>query len=313
MLNWIEKYKPHKISDFENSNYTKLYYDFKNIKNMLIYGLPGTGKTTYINLIINNYLKDKHNDDDLLNLNASDERGINTVRNKIKIFCKKKNNKNNFKLVILDESDSLTIDAQMSMRKIIEDYNNTKFIFICNYKNKIINPLISRCVVIYFNKYSNKYIQSKCLYILKNENILNNTNYDMYLSYINKFINIFNSDIRKVINNLEYIVLLKLNKYDEYIINNLFGTLTINLLNKILLNVTSIKNINDTIKLLSYYNINNIIENFNDIIITHEKLTYNNKKKLLNLLSFIDSIKKKNIDYEIILYKLLKDYIKYSK
>ena len=305
---WIEKYKPNDIKDYENSEYKKMYYNFKNIKNLLIFGEPGTGKTTYINLIAKNYFKNGLLDNDVLILNASDERGIDTVRNKIKVFCQKKINKNNFKLIILDECDSLTIDAQMSLRKILEDYNNTKFVLICNYEEKIINPLISRCVLFKFNNYSSEYINKKCIYILQNENILNDENKEMYLKYINKLIELSKNDIRRVINNLQYLIIMNLKKYDESIINNLYGILSKDLLIKLLNNINSVINIKDTIKLLSFYNINNILDLLLQIIVESE-LEIEKKKKMVDLLSYIDSIKSKNIDYEIILYKIIKEYI----
>lgn len=312
MSYWIEKYKPIDIKDYEELEYNKLFYNFKNIKNLLIYGEPGTGKTTFINIIAKNYFKNGINDDDILALNASDERGIDTVRNKIKIFCQKKINKNLFKLIILDECDSLTIDAQMSLRKILEDYENTKFVLICNYEDKIINPLISRCITVKFDNYSTKYILNKCLKILKNENILNNQNKEMYVKYINKLIKLSQNDIRRVINNLQYLHMMKLEKYDESILNNLYGILSKDLLLKLLKNIKSVINIKDTIKLLSFFNINNIIDLFLEIIIEDE-IEDIKKKEMIDLLSFIDSIKSKNIDYEIILYKVIKEYINLKK
>lgn len=307
MSYWIEKYKPNEIIDYDNHYYKNLYYEFKNIKNLLIYGNPGTGKTTYVNIIIKNYMKNKFDDDDLLILNASDERGINTVRTKIKTFCQKKLNKNQFKLIILDECDSLTQDAQMSLRKIIEDYNNTKFIFICNYENKIIKPLISRCVLIHFKNYSTEYIKKKSFDILKNENILNEDNKDMYLKYIDKLIEYSNNDIRRVINNLQYLTIMKLTKYDENILNNIYGLISKDLIKKILNNLNSMINIKDTVKLLSFYNLDNIINNILDIVIEDEN--FKNKEKMIKLLSYIDLIKNKKIDYEIVIYKVLKEYL----
>lgn len=308
MTYWIEKYHPTDIKDYENKEYNKLFYNFKNIKNLLIYGESGTGKTTFINLLTIKYFKNGLKDDDVFFLNA-DERGISVVRNKIKLFCQKKINQNNFKLIIIDECDSLTIDAQMSLRKILEDYSNTKFVLICNYQEKIINPIVSRCVIVKFKKYTNKYIMYKCLNILKTENILTTDNKEMYIQYINDLINLGNNDIRRIINNLQYITMMKLNKYDNTIINNLYGILSKDLLSKILDKIDNVINIKDTIKLLSFYNIDNIINCLIDIIVENDNFNNDKKKKLIDILSFIDSIKSKNIDYEIILYKIIKEYI----
>lgn len=308
MTYWIEKYHPVDIKDYENKEYYKLFYNFKNIKNLLIYGDSGTGKTTFINLLTIKYFKKGLKDDDVFFLNA-DERGISVVRNKIKLFCQKKINQNNFKMIIIDECDSLTIDAQMSLRKILEDYSNTKFVLICNYQEKIINPIVSRCVIVKFKKYTNKYIMYKCLNILKTENILISDNKEMYIQYINDLINLGNNDIRRIINNLQYITMMKLNKYDNTIINNLYGILSTDLLSKILDKIDNVINIKDTIKLLSFYNIDNIINCLIDIIVENNNFNNDKKKKLIDILSFIDSIKSKNIDYEIILYKIIKEYI----
>ena len=308
MSYWIEKYKPKNIIDYENEDYKNLFYEFKNIKNLLIYGKTGTGKTTFINILLNNYLLKGQDDDDLLILNASDERGINTVRTKIKTFCKKKINKNQFKIIILDECDSLTIDAQMSMRKIVEDYKNTKFIFICNYDNKIIQPLISRCVLVHFKNFSPDYIMRKSLYILKNENILNENNKKIYKSYISKLIEYSENDIRRVINNLQYLTIMKLKKYDENILNNIYGLISKDLIKKILANLKNMLNIKDTVKLLSFYNLDNIINIILDIVVDDKNIEDEKKINFINILSYIDSIKNKNIDYEIIIYKILKEY-----
>lgn len=308
MSSWIEKYKPSDINDYHNTKYTKIFYNFKNIKNLLIYGEPGSGKTTFINLIAKKFFKNGLYDNDILSLNASDERGINTVRTKIKVFCQKKINKNNFKMIILDECDSLTIDAQMSLRKIIEDYNNTKFVLICNYEEKIIYPLVSRCIVVKFQNYSTEYISNKCINILMNENILNNDNKDMYMKFINKLIELSKNDIRRVINNLQYLSSMNFKKYNDEIINNLYGILSKDLLINILNNINDIINIKDIIKLLSFYNITVIINLLTDIVIENN-FNNENKKKMIDLLSFIDSIKNKNIDYEIILYKIIKEYV----
>lgn len=309
MSYWIEKYKPKDINDYNNKNYIDLFFQFKNIKNILIYGEPGTGKTTFIDIIIKNYLINGSNDEDLLSLNASDERGIDTVRNKIKSFCKKKTNKNTFKIIVLDECDSLTNDAQMSLRKITEDYKNTKFIFICNYQNNIIKPLLSRCNIIYFKKYTNKYIYNKCIEILNNENILTDDNKEIYNQYIEQLLLYSKQDIRMVINNLQYLTKMDLKNYDENIINNIYGILSKKLLINILNNIHSVINIKDVVKLLSFYNINNIINNILEIILEDDNINNLKKKEIISLLSYIDSIKNKNIDYEIIIYKIIKEYI----
>jgi len=201
----------------------------------------------------------------------------------------------------------------MSLRKITEDYKNTKFIFICNYENKIIQPLISRCVLIHFKSFSSDYIMKKSLDILKKENILIDENKEMYKLYIKKLIEYSSNDIRRVINNLQYLTIMKLDKYDENILNNIYGLISKDLIKKILNNLENMLNIKDTVKLLSFYNLDNIIDNILEIVIENKNIKDDKKTNFISLLSFIDSIKNKNIDYEIIIYKILKDYLKITK
>ena len=109
-----------------------------NIPHLLLYGPPGTGKTTFAKLLT----KDK----ECLMLNASDERGISTIRNKVKIFAQF----NKQKFIVLDECENLTKDSQTCLRRVLEDCNSTTFIFITNYFSKIIDPIKSRTLKIRF-------------------------------------------------------------------------------------------------------------------------------------------------------------------
>lgn len=109
-----------------------------NIPHLLLYDPPGTGKTTFAKLLT----KEK----ECLMLNASDERGISTIRNKVKVFAQF----NKQKFIVLDECENLTKDSQTCLRRILEDYNSTTFIFITNYFSKIIDPIKSRTLKIRF-------------------------------------------------------------------------------------------------------------------------------------------------------------------
>ena len=140
---WTEKYRPTSFDDMlDQSPIIKIIKSMsgqKYLPNMLFYGKSGTGKTSLINCIINNYYK--NNTFSIIKLDASDDRGINTVRDEIKGFAEKKSfNIKELKLIILDEADSMTVDAQSALKRIIEIHSeNTKFCFICNYENKIIS------------------------------------------------------------------------------------------------------------------------------------------------------------------------------
>ncbi len=139
----VERYRPTNINNFvgnENiKNTIKGYIDQNDIQNLLFYGPPGCGKTTLAKLIAKNI------DCDLLYINASDERGIETIRDKVSGFASTMSFKS-LKIVILDEADFLTIMAQASLRNVIETFSrSTRFILTCNYLERIIDPLQSRC------------------------------------------------------------------------------------------------------------------------------------------------------------------------
>lgn len=150
---WIDTHRPDSLDKIKgqdrNVELFKHFLKTKQVPNLLLYGSKGTCKTS----TILSFCKDLYGDDyksHTIELNASHERGINDVRNKIKMLSKQKV-KHGFKFIILDEADSMTKDAMFALRMIMEDYANiTRFCLICNYPYKIIKPILSRCVSIYF-------------------------------------------------------------------------------------------------------------------------------------------------------------------
>ena len=208
---WVEKYRPKKINQILDQNkIIKLLNNNLKIKNkskiniphMLFFGSPGTGKTTTALAICNHLFGYKNFNKRVLELNASDERGIQIVRNKIKNFAKQtinfSNDFPNFKIIILDEADALTDDSQFALRMIIEKYSNsTRFFLICNYIYKINSALISRCAIYRFNPLSEKYIFD-CL-----KKIANKEKFQIEDINITKIINFSNGDLRKAIINLQ--------------------------------------------------------------------------------------------------------------
>jgi replication factor C subunit 2/4 len=204
-LPWIEKYRPKTLLDISSQESTiqclQNSIDSHNIPHLILYGPEGTGKTSTILAICRNLYGDKYKDY-VLELNASDERGINVVRSKIKNFVQNKtalfNNLPCYKIIILDEADSLTKDAQSALRRMIEDHSKiTRFCFICNHLSKIIEPLISRCLIFRFKSLSQNSIIQRLKYICNNEDI----EYTDELGYI--LTNISNGDLRKAINLLQ--------------------------------------------------------------------------------------------------------------
>ena len=158
---WIEKYRPTQLSDIKGQHdaislFREMLESNKPV-HFLFYGPPGTGKTSSV-LSFCNELYDKQFDQYVLSINASYDRGINMVRQKIKPFCKRSTTpfeRNghviDYKFVILDEADTLTKDAQNALRRCIEIYSyNTRFCFMCNYVNNVITPILSRCSVFHF-------------------------------------------------------------------------------------------------------------------------------------------------------------------
>lgn len=156
-LMWSEKYRPQKLEEVVNqkgiikgiSNLVKS----PDLPHMLFAGPAGVGKTTTALCIARELLKDQW-EKDTLSLNASDERGIKMVREKVKRFARERSVATSpFKIIILDEADEMTGDAQTALRRIIEDFaENTRFIIICNYLSQIIEPIQSRCVVFRFTR-----------------------------------------------------------------------------------------------------------------------------------------------------------------
>jgi replication factor C small subunit len=152
---WVEKYRPRKLSDVigQKAIVERLesYVRTKSMPHMLFAGPAGIGKTTCaIALARELYGDDWHGN--LIELNASDERGIDIVRGKIKDFARAATiGQDDFKIIFLDEADSLTNDAQAALRRTMERYTQTcRFILSCNYSSKIIEPIQSRCAVFRF-------------------------------------------------------------------------------------------------------------------------------------------------------------------
>ena len=222
----IEKYRPNKLVEvIQQSNVTKYLKISNNIPNLLLYGPSGTGKTSTIIALAKQIFK-KEFKNRVFEFNASDERGINVVRTKIKNIAKLSFNSNNpkipnWKLIILDEADVLTYDAQYALRRIMEEYGNTtRFCIICNYYSKIIEPIISRCSVFQFNIIKKNHIIKKLNKICLKENKKINKNVIEEIAKVSK------GDMRKAIN-----ILQNCFSYNKKItlkyFNNIFGYLSI--------------------------------------------------------------------------------------
>ena len=305
---WVEKYKPTDFSSFKLNNtlLSKFENNLDDFNHCILYGRAGVGKTTFINLLAQKIYKPEDLKYNVLSLNASDERGINTVRLKIKTFAKQSiYKKYKFKIIILDEADSLTYEAQTALRRIIEKYSKTtRFCFICNYDNKIIDPIKSRCNLVKFNNFSNEYITKHLTHILEQENLLT----DNFRNHINVILEISNNDLRKSIIYLETLTKLNMPNITTEIIYNIFGILDKNYLKTSLDSIENINSINENLSLFNTFSLNDIINELTDIIIDGD-FDENKKCKFLILLSEIDNIKNKRVNYDIILIKIISEYL----
>jgi len=219
----VEKYRPAVLEDYvgnENIRATiSKYLSQNDIQNLIFYGPPGTGKTTLAKLIVNNLNCDH------LYINTSDERGIETIRDKVSSFASVASFKS-IKVIILDEADFLTIQAQASLRSVIETFSrSTRFILTCNYIERIIDPLQSRCQVLKIIPPSIKDVAAHVASILDKENI------EWVKETLGPIVKQYYPDIRKILGTaqlstidnklvLDKSILIS-NNYIEQIINEL--------------------------------------------------------------------------------------------
>jgi replication factor C subunit 2/4 len=214
---WVEKYRPKLSNDilldpFIKQKIDKIVAD-KSIPNMIITGEPGTGKTSTIICLAKEIYTNTTLSEYVLELNASDDRGLYIINNTILPFCKKKIDKNINKLIILDEADSITNKAQNLLSNIIAEYRkNTRFVFICNDCSQITESIQSRCMIIKYGRLSKDNIVNKIKHICANENITYTEEGLDELLFLSDY------DIRQVINNLEciYYAYKILNKENIY-------------------------------------------------------------------------------------------------
>jgi DNA polymerase III delta prime subunit len=166
---WVEKYRPSILENYVGNEHlkdkVKGYIENGDVPHLLLYGRAGTGKTTLAKLIVNS------TNCDYMLINASDERGIDIIRNKVRTFASTVGFKDN-KIIILDEFDYMTPDAQASLRNLMETFSkHCRFILTCNYVEKVIEPIQSRCQTFQIVPPTKKDVAIQISKILKSEDI----------------------------------------------------------------------------------------------------------------------------------------------
>jgi replication factor C subunit 3/5 len=309
---WVEKYRPKNFDDIVLDDINKIIFNNilkkKYFPNLLLYGPPGTGKTTTIINLINKYQEAEgcKNKDLIIHLNASDDRGVDIVRNQINQFVNTKTLFNHgMKFIILDEVDYMTKNAQCALRYLIQQYSdNIRFCLICNYISRIDNALQNEFVRLKFCNLPSKQITSFLKKIVIQEQI--NINDEQ----IKSIQNTFNSDMRSMINYLQSNTSIVIHDNFKIISETYWEFLIINYfkkqesINKIKLHIEESCDTYDT-------RIKNYIVNFITYLIHNKEYVLNKKwlDKCQTVLHYIESNKNSYIlNYFIIsfldLYKL---------
>jgi replication factor C small subunit len=200
---WTEKYRPKNLNEIVGQEHftmdAETWIEERNMPNLLIYGKPGNGKTT-AGIAFSRTMLAEEFDDNFFEINASDDRRLETVRTTIKQIAQSGTIGNSpFRIVLLDEMDGMTSDAQNALKRIMERYsNNIRFIITCNDKNKIIFALQSRCANYHFKPLSNQLIMEVIKSILVKEKI---TRFED--SELSSFIYAMNGDMRRAVTELQ--------------------------------------------------------------------------------------------------------------
>nr|1IQP_A Chain A, RFCS [Pyrococcus furiosus]1IQP_B Chain B, RFCS [Pyrococcus furiosus]1IQP_C Chain C, RFCS [Pyrococcus furiosus]1IQP_D Chain D, RFCS [Pyrococcus furiosus]1IQP_E Chain E, RFCS [Pyrococcus furiosus]1IQP_F Chain F, RFCS [Pyrococcus furiosus] len=199
---WVEKYRPQRLDDIVGQEHIvkrlKHYVKTGSMPHLLFAGPPGVGKTTAALALARELFGEnwRHN---FLELNASDERGINVIREKVKEFARTKPiGGASFKIIFLDEADALTQDAQQALRRTMEMFSsNVRFILSCNYSSKIIEPIQSRCAIFRFRPLRDEDIAKRLRYIAENEGL------ELTEEGLQAILYIAEGDMRRAINILQ--------------------------------------------------------------------------------------------------------------
>jgi replication factor C subunit 2/4 len=306
---WVEKYRPEKLDEISAQTNVikslKASIQTKNIPHLIFFGPSGCGKTSTI-LALSKELFGKNYTDRIIELNASDERGINAVRETIKTYAKQsiKHIKDAppWKIIILDEADTMTSDSQFALRRIIEQYSKiTRFCIICNYHNKIIDPIISRCSLFRFKPIESSDIIKKLQFVCEKEK------FNCSDKLFKKIIDICRGDLRKAINLLQKCYNSFGDKINEELLDEISGIIPSIKFNKLIdsimkKNFVIVDSIINELFLEGYSMVNQIIA-FHDYII-QSNLTSQQKSNIVCKIADIDQNLIKGCDEYIQFMKL---------
>ncbi|CAG5125534.1 unnamed protein product [Candidula unifasciata] len=202
-LPWVEKYRPKQLDDLISHkdiiSTIQKFVTEDRLPHLLFYGPPGTGKTSTILAVAKQMYSPKEFNSMVLELNASDDRGIGIVRGQILSFASTRTIfKKGFKLVILDEADAMTKDAQNALRRVIEKFTeNTRFCIICNYLSKIIPALQSRCTRFRFGPLKQEQMVPRLEYVIAQESV------KVSECGMKSLVTLANGDMRRALNILQ--------------------------------------------------------------------------------------------------------------
>lgn len=301
-LPWVEKFRPKKLEDLKFQedilNTINKSINNRNFPHLLFYGPPGSGKTTCALAICLKLYGPKMMKSRVLELNASDERGIKVVRMKVKNYAKlalsippKKYNYPcpKFKIIILDEADAMTTDSQFALRRIIEKYSaTTRFILTCNYISKIVSPILSRCIGFQFRS-----LDINSAYKILNKIVIKE-NIKVKKDAIKEIYKLCNGDMRLSINLLQKVTYNAKETINKETIRKNYGLIEIEILKNI---INDLKEDNSNKKIISLtyfllnqgYSVKLILESFANFFKENKILKENELCKIYFKLSDIDN------------------------
>lgn len=321
---WVEKYRPKKLDDVASQGHAvkvlKKTLELANLPHMLFYGPPGTGKTSTVLALAKQLYGPRLYKLRVLELNASDERGISIVRQKIKNFARLTVSNPTpedvrdypcppYKIIILDEADSMTNDAQAALRRTMENYSLvTRFCLICNYITRIIDPLASRCSKFRFRSLDNENAMLRLKYIVDEEKVPLSDE-----TVLEEILKVSGGDLRKAITYLQSAARLS-SSFDnkeavtKTKIREIAGVIDDALIDKILLAIRSKnhKNIAAQIEAIVFegWSAQQVADQLHDKLVTDDTLSSLEKNSIANILFVSDGRLNNGTDEHIQLLNL---------